>query len=269
MLNNMIQENIECYELILKDEEDGTFALSFVENPAIQQDFIYFGEGKEIMQFASVDNDKRLVVGAILLPDVKIIRAKEDGSPYYVQFSKDTVAQIAQKYIKDNNANNITLEHNKPVKGISLVESWVAQSMQYDKARVYGLPVKLGGWYGVFAVNNEDIWQNYVKTGKVKGISLEGLFSHELIKASIIDESIFDKDITELSDLETGIVLSKIRNILKNDNRFRKGQRIDVYDLEGETPSIPASSYGGEWGNKKKKKKEGEYVHPALLGTKK
>jgi len=228
MLNNMIQENIECYELILKDEEDGTFALSFVENPAIQQDFIYFGEGKDIMQFASVDNDKRLVVGAILIPDTKIIRAKEDGSPYYVQFSKDTVAQIAQKYIKDNNANNITLEHNKPVKGISLVESWVAQSMQYDKARVYGLPVKLGGWYGVFAVNNEDIWQNYVKTGKVKGISLEGLFSHELIKASMIDESIFDKDITELNEAEALVILTKLKYSIKSDKRFKSGKTMLV-----------------------------------------
>jgi hypothetical protein len=264
-----MEQNYETYELILRDEEDGTFALSLVSEPAIMQDFVWLSkDGKVEIKFASVDEDKHLIVGPILIPNLKILRLKEDGTPYYVQFSPEMVKRIAQKYIKDNNANNITLEHANSVNDISLVESWVADSVQYDKARAYGLPVKVGTWFGVFKVDNQNIWDNFVKTGKVKGISLEGLFTHELIKASKInlDDELMEKEITELSDVEAAAVLSKLRNILKKDNRYRKGQKVEQYDMEGQAPSIPASTYPGEFGPGKKKK---NYIHPALIGTKK
>lgn len=273
-----MENNYETYELVLKDEEDGTFALSLVAEPAIMQDFVFFGKDKEVLKFASVDEDKHLIVGPILVPDLKILRMKEDGTPYYVQFSKDTVKQIAQKYIRDNNANNVTLEHEKPVGDISLVESWIADSVQYDKARAYGLPVKMGTWFGVFKVDNPMIWNDFVKTGKVKGISLEGLFSHELIKASkieidedtlleLIEEEVKKEqlDLATISEGDAAKVLSRIKNIIKQDNRFRKGQKVSQYDMEGE-PYIPNSTYPGEFGPGKKKK---NYTHPALIGQKK
>lgn len=259
-----MNENYETYELIMKDDEDSVFALSLVSQPAIQQDFVYFGvNGKNVIKFATIDNDKHTIVGPILIPDIKILRMKEDGTPYYVTFSKDTVLKLAQKYIKDNNANNITLEHDKSVSNVSLVESWIAESAQYDKAKAYGLTVKPGTWMGVFKVDNPTIWNDYVKTGLVKGISLEGLFTHELIKASKV-EDIFEKDVVELNDVEANLVLNKLKNILKQDNRFKKGQRVDVVDMEGEQPGI-VSSYPGQSGTKKKK----PYIHPALIGQKK
>ena len=256
-----MNENYETYELIMKDDEDSVFALSLVSQPAIQQDFVYFGvNGKNVIKFATIDNDKHTIVGPILIPDIKILRMKEDGTPYYVTFSKDTVLKLAQKYIKDNNANNITLEHDQSVSNVSLVESWIAESAQYDKAKAYGLAVKPGTWMGVFKVDNPTIWNDYVKTGLVKGISLEGLFTHELIKASKV-EDIFEKDIVELNDMEANLVLNKLKNILKQDNRFKKGQRVDIVDMEGEQPGI-VSSYPGQSGTKKKK----PYTHPALIG---
>lgn len=262
------KEEYETYELVIGDEEDGSFALSLVQNPAIQSNFVYFNtEGKkEVVRFATADEEQQTIVGPILVPDLNIIRLKEDGkTPYYVKFSKDTVRKIAQKYIKDNNANNITLEHAQSVNGVSLVESWIVDSSQYDKAKAYGLSVKPGTWMGVFKVDNPKIWNDYVKTGKVKGISLEGLFTHELIKASMVNVDILEKSIEELSDLEASIVLGKIKNILKSDARYKKGQRVDVLDLEGEMPSV-VSSYPGQFGPGKKKK---NYIHPALIGTKK
>lgn len=259
-----MNENYETYELIMKDDEDSVFALSLVSQPAIQQDFVYFGvNGKNVIKFATIDNDKHTIVGPILIPEIKILRMKEDGTPYYVTFSKDTVLKLAQKYIKDNNANNITLEHDQSVSNVSLVESWIAESAQYDKAKAYGLTVKPGTWMGVFKVDNPTIWNDYVKTGLVKGISLEGLFTHELIKASKV-EDIFEKDVVELNDVEANLVLNKLKNILKQDNRFKKGQRVDVVDMEGEQPGI-VSSYPGQSGTKKKK----PYIHPALIGQKK
>jgi len=222
-----MNENYETYELVLKDDEDEVFALSLVSEPAIQQDFVYFGlDDKEVIKFASVDTDKHTIVGPILIPNIKILRLKEDGTPYYVTFSKDTVQKLAQKYIKDNNSNNITLEHQTPVKGISLVESWIAESSKYDKAKAYGLNVKPGTWMGVFDLSgNIKVWNEFIKTGKLKGISLEGLFTHELMKASKI-EDIFEKDITELSEIEAELLLGYIKNTIKKDKRYSKGQTM-------------------------------------------
>jgi hypothetical protein len=226
----MDNQQYETYELILKDDEDECFALSLVNSPAIQSNFVYFSEDgiKEVIKFATADEDQRTIVGPILIPDMKILRMKEDGkTPYYVTFSKDTVRKIAQKYIRDNNANNITLEHEKNVMGVSLVESWVSESSKYDKSKAYGLTIKPGSWMGVFKVDNQEVW-NKVKSGEYKGISLEGLFSHELIKASLIDIDLFEKEITDLSDIEAEVVLSRMRALIKKDNRYGKGQRIEM-----------------------------------------
>jgi hypothetical protein len=265
MMDN--SQQYETYELVMKDNEDEVFALSLVSNPAIQSNFVYFSADgtKEIIKFATTDEDQRTIVGPILIPDLKILRMKEDGTPYYVTFSKDTVKALAQKYIKDNKANNITLEHQKPTNDVSLVESWITDSAVYDKAKSYGLNVKPGTWMGVFKVDNPKVWKQ-VKAGDFKGISLEGIFSHELIKAASLLEGILEKEITDLSDVEANLVLSKLRNILKADNRYKKGQRVDVYDMEGAQPSV-ASSYAGQFGPGKKKKVKN--IHPALIKRKK
>jgi len=256
-------QQYETYELVLKDNEDEVFALSLVNSPAIMSNFVYFSADgvKEVVKFATVDEEQMTIVGPILIPEIKILRMKEDGvTPYYVTFSKETVKKIAQKYIRDNNANNITLEHEKNVNGVSLVESWVSESSKYDKSKAYGLTTKPGTWMGVFKVENPSVWAK-VKSGDYKGISLEGIFSHELIKASMIDTNLFEKEITELSDMEANLVLAKLKNILKSDNRFKKGQRVDQYDMDGVQPGV-VSSYPGESGTKKKK----NYIHPALIG---
>jgi hypothetical protein len=266
----MNTENYELYELVLKDEEDGTFALSLVNQPAIQQNFVYFNTNgkKEEVKFATADEEKRTIVGPILIPNLK---------------------KIAQKYIKDNNANNITVEHEHSVNDVSLVESWIAESAKYDKARAYGLSVKPGTWMGVFKVENPLVWAK-VKSGDYRGISLEGLFTHELIQASAVhleehrEEIIFEMikdtisefglnaeeiskgkiDLSMVSDTDANKILEKLKYLIKKDNRFKKKQRVDKEDLEAQ-PSIPSSTYPGEGPNKKKK----DYTHPALIGQKK
>lgn len=251
---------MKLYELQIQDSADEIFAISLVENPAIESDFMFFG--KETQMFASVDNEKHMLIGAILIPDKKIMRVEADGSPYEVFFTKETVARLAQNYLAKKYTDKATLEHDAKIKGVTLVESWIKDG-QFDKSNNYGLNLPKGTWVGMMKITDDKIWNDYVKTGKVKGFSIEGLFSHKLIKASL--EDILEKEILELSDYEAAAVLNKMKHIIKSDNRFKKGQRIDVYDMEGEgSPSIPNSSYPGQAGTKKKK----SYIHPALIGTK-
>jgi hypothetical protein len=221
----MNMEKLDLFELIIDEStDDEVFALSLVSEPAIQSNFIYFNkQGKQIeVKFASIDEEKRLIVGPILVPDMKILRQDSSNEkPYEVFFSKQTVMQAAQKYLADNNANNITVEHERPVDGVSLVESWIVESSIYDKSKNYGLSLKPGTWAGVFKVNNLKVWEQ-VKAGDYKGISLEGIFSHLKTNLSAV------KPITELNDDEAEILLGKIKEII----------------LEAQ-PSV-ASSYPGE-----------------------
>jgi hypothetical protein len=220
-----MKESLDVYELIIDDNtDDEVFALSLVSQPAILSNFVYLNkEGKKIeVQFKAVDEEKRLIVGPILIPDMKILRQDSPNSnPYEVFFSKDTVVKAAQKYLTDQHTNDITVEHEKPVDGVSLVESWIVESSIYDKSKNYNLNLKPGTWAGVFKVNNLQVWEQ-VKAGDYKGISLEGIFSHLKTNLSAV------KPITELNDDEASVLLEQIKAII----------------LEAQ-PSVN-SSYGGE-----------------------
>ena len=90
----------KLYELVIEDDNvDEVFAISLVESPAIESDFVFFD--KEEVMFASVDNEKKMLIGPILIPDKKILRIDGEGKPYHVFFSKDTVAKLAQNYLKN------------------------------------------------------------------------------------------------------------------------------------------------------------------------
>jgi hypothetical protein len=80
----------------------------------------------------------------------------------------------------NSNQNNATLEHDKKLKDLSVVESWIVEDTEMDKSKKYGLNVPVGTWMVSMKVNNDAIWNDFVKTGKVKGFSIEGYFSDKL-----------------------------------------------------------------------------------------
>ena len=202
------------YELRIEDDTDEVFCISLVENPAIESDFVYFD--KEVIQFAKIDNEQRMLLGPILIPDKKILRVDGEGNPYHVFFTKETVKKLAQNYLMKKYTDKATIEHDSKIKGVHLVESWVKDG-KLDKSNNYGLSVPEGTWLGMFKITDDRIWNDYVKTGKVKGFSVEALLEHKLVKASIID---LDKDIEELSENEVEVLLGQIKAIIKKDKRL-------------------------------------------------
>ena len=92
----------------------------------------------------------------------------------------------------EGNQNNATLEHQMNLKGLSLVESWIVEDPKKDKTQVYGLEYPVGTWVGAMKVTSDSVWNEYVKTGKVKGFSIEGYFQDKNQK----------KDKPELAALE-------------------------------------------------------------------
>lgn len=195
-------------ELILDENDDltGIEAISVVENPAIEEDFIAL-KAEEI-KLAEVDKEKRILMGAALIPNKPIYRRNGENE-FYIFFSKETVLKASQLYLKRGNQGEATLEHQEKIKGLTVVESWLIEDEVHDKSRKYGLKMPIGTWMVSMKVDNDEIWNDYVKTGKVKGFSIEGYFADKLERP---------KEVNKLSaeDQESEDLLNKITEILKN-----------------------------------------------------
>lgn len=166
-------------ELII-DEQDltnGVEAISIVESPAIESNFVALKS--EEIKLAEVDKEKRILMGPVLIPEKPIYRRNEEDE-YYIYFSKDTVNKASQLFFKNGNQSNWTLEHNNQIKGLTVVESWIVEDTQKDKSALYNLNVKVGTWMASVKVDDDNIWNEFVKTGKVKGFSLEGYFADKI-----------------------------------------------------------------------------------------
>ena len=169
---------MKIIELILdEDEAIGVEAISVVENPAIESDFIALNNQE--IKLAEISKEKRLLMGALLIPKKPIYRRNVEDE-YYVFFSADTVLKASQMYLQNGNQSNSTLEHDGKLENLTLVESWIVEDKEKDKTALYGLDVPVGTWMGSVKVDNDEVWNDYVKTGKVKGFSIEGYFADKL-----------------------------------------------------------------------------------------
>ena len=205
-------------ELILDENSvEGIEAISIVENPAIEEDFIALNSQE--IQLAEVDKDKQILVGALLVPNKPIYRRKGDDE-YYIYFSKDTIRKAAEMYLIKGNQNNSTLEHHYKLSGLSLVESWIVEDETHDKSRRYGLKVPVGTWMGVVKVNNDEVWETYVKTKKVRGFSIEGYFIDKMERPK--------EPINDFEEEEAEEMLSYIRRIVRDDKRYKDGKKEEL-----------------------------------------
>ena len=197
-------------ELVLDEEQEdgGIEAISIVESPAIESDFVAL-KSQEI-KLATLDEDKKILLGALLIPNKPIYRNGDEGE-YYIFFSKDTVVKASQMYLKNGYQNNSTLEHDQALKGLTLVESWIVESETQDKSRKYGLNVPVGTWMGAVKVNNDEIWNEYVKTNKVKGFSIEGYFADKMERPKEKKEENFSKDEKILEEIVNILTLNNAK----------------------------------------------------------
>ena len=124
-----------------------------------------------------------LLAGPLMVADKLIPRLDEEGNKYYVFFDAEAIQKLSYKLMKNKLIDSINIEHdaNRQVDDISLVETWLVEDPEKDKSNLYGYELSKGSWFGVYKVNNKEIWDNYVKTGKVKGFSVEGLFADKTI----------------------------------------------------------------------------------------
>ena len=156
------------------DEEGrlGITAMGLVDAPAIEENWIALSK----MQLAKVDEERRMLYGPALIPDKEILRYDDKGEAYYVYFEKSTVQAIAHQFFKKNLQHTTNLQHEIPVTGVTVVESWLKEGKN-DKSIELGLPdLPDGTWFIGTHVDEDHVWTD-VKEGKIKGYSIEGFFN--------------------------------------------------------------------------------------------
>ena len=152
--------NLPIYELMLDQDNDGVYCISLVDKPAIEQDFLVF-DAQEELHFTKVDEEKHIVYGPAMIPDMLIYRKDQQGREYYVKFSKETIAQIAEKFHRDNCLFNISLAHEVDVNGCFVFTSYIID-------RENGIdPVQFKN------VADDKVWDMIKNTDMLRGFSVE------------------------------------------------------------------------------------------------
>jgi len=172
---------METYKVLFNEEEnEGVYAVSLVSDPAIGVNFITLSKQKEI-KLATVNEEQRILMGAILIPNQPIYR-NVDGHEFNIVFPKETIKQVQQNFALKGYQNNSTIEHSgEQIQNVTFVESWIKEDEVHDKSVHYGFNEEVGSWFGLMKINNDEIWNDYVKTGKVKGFSIDGVFDMEKV----------------------------------------------------------------------------------------
>jgi len=231
---------MKIVELILNEEDEnaGVDAVSIVENPAIESDFIALN--KHQVELKTIDEEKKILMGMALIPNKQIYRRNEKtNEEYYIYFSKKTIRKVSELFLKKSNQKNATLEHATKIDGMTIVESWIVEDSKMDKSALYEFNAPVGSWMISMKVDNPEMWEK-VKSGEVKGFSIEGFFaekveaSNQQLKSVVIDDelAVID-DRTAYSTKEKALQVAKEVGC----NGYHE------HELEGKTWFMPCESH--------------------------
>jgi len=184
------------------DQDNSLDLISFVSEPAIEKNFMYFNVDKYKYQFKSTNDEKRIVTGPAMIPNQEIIRLDANGNPYFVFFTEETILKAQELFAKYGKTKSTNYEHEIGLRDVSVVESWIVVDSNNDKSNALGFKdIPKGSWMVSYKVDNDDLWQ-MVKNGEVMGFSIEGVFGKK-----IVEMSTEDKDI---------ILYNKIQEVIEN-----------------------------------------------------
>ena len=197
---------MKIVELVIDeaDEQSGIEAISVVESPAIEENFVALNKHEILLK--EVDSEKRILMGAALVPNKQIYRRNDKtDEEYYIYFSEDTVRKASELFFKKSNHQNATLEHSENVEGTTIVESWIVENSKQDKSAIYGMDMPVGTWMVSMKIDNDEIYEK-AKKGEVKGFSIEGYFADK-----------YDLNTETLEDLEERFTVEELKELLSKE----------------------------------------------------
>ena len=250
------------YEGKYNKKSKGVFAISLVNAPATEETFIAMAKQEKIVKFAKVDEEQRILMGLVLQPDQLIYRVDEDGNEFEMFFSAETIKDFSQNFFQSGFQLNSKLEHDEPIEGVTFVESWLVENPKIDKSAAFGLEYPKGSWLVSMKVDNDDIWNNYIKTGELKGFSIDGMVElEEVTLKSNIEMSKNNKNILALlkqivsgAEQEVEVTLGSVKSgeldIQFDGETLEVGTAVFLIADESEKVSLADGTYkideGGE-----------------------
>lgn len=240
---------MKIIELILDEENEdvGVSALSLVENPAIEEDWVAL-KSQEV-KFAEVDNDKKILMGAALIPNKPIYRKSDAGEEYYIFFNRDTVRKASEMFFVNGNQSNSTLEHKYKLEGMTVVESWIIENKDKDKSAHYGMDLPEGTWMVSMKVNDDDIWNNFVKTKKVKGFSIEAFFSEKATQRP--KDKTLKESLEELENQEAEYMMEEVKQMLGYGKKKKKKKKYKMESFSDYPDAVKNNAKRGRELNEK------------------
>ncbi len=159
----------------------GVYGISLVENPAMEGTFVALSKAEKTIELKTVNEEQRILLGLVLEPNKLIYRYDEQTQEEYnITFDEQTIKDLSYGFFKNNSQSNSTIEHdNNPIKGVTFTESWIVENPTNDKSNNFGFSYPKGSWVAVMKVDSDEVWNNYVKTGKVLGFSIDAVLSLE------------------------------------------------------------------------------------------
>lgn len=190
------------------------YAISLVECPAIESNFVYLSEEKPI-QVCLEQDEKHMVFGAVLIPDKPIYRYNQEEE-YYLRFPKETIEVLAHEYLQNDNIYSFTQQHKENADGVSIIESWVKTSNN-DKSVDLGIDAPIGTWFVGAKIDNEEIWQG-IKDGSMKGFSVESFLNFDEIMMNKQENKMTEEKLEtiEVNESFWMRIAEIIKNALKN-----------------------------------------------------
>lgn len=167
-------KKIKKYKVGIDSE---TYAISMVESPAIESDFVALAKEKEKMEIQFSSDERHMCYGAALIPDKDIYRTNGEQE-FYISFTKESILKMSQDFMKNYRQNEVTLDHEELANDITITESWLVEDPYKDKSNALGINVPQGTWMVGMKVNQIDVWDR-IKNGELKGFSVESMISLE------------------------------------------------------------------------------------------
>lgn len=240
----------------------GVYAISLVESPAMEGLFVALSKDEPI-QLKEIDSEKRILIGLVLEPNKPIYR-NQNGEEFNIVFDEETIEELSHSFFKNGYQKNSTIEHeSEKIQGVTFVESWIIEDEKNDKSNALGFSYPKGSWMATMKVDSDEVWENYVKTGKVQGFSIDAFLSLEEVnlKSNIImskqeETSLIQllKDLPkQISDAlglkKAEIKLGQIKTqdesaiIMYDGEMMEVGNRVWIVAEDGTEVPLPAGEY--------------------------
>ena len=227
--------SIKTYRAKFNPNSKNVYGVSLVEHPAMEGDFIQFSEQK--VQFADVDKSKRRIMGLILEPNKKVYR-NQNGEAFNIVFTEQDIEDVAYNFQKQSNQSTSTIGHSgSNIEGVTFVETWIVENPKVDKSTNFGFSYPKGSWMGVMQIDNEQIWLEYVETGKVKGFSIDAFMQLEEVNLNKVNMS-DNKEVT-LSEKATDSLVKKVGLAISSILNLKEKEQVkEEVNLEKEVEQV-------------------------------